>query len=220
MSANSRRRRTHYIRAAAAALVALIGSVVSGFGNIHHPSHTVGNIAPALVGAVIVLLGGSAAVRELSAAVREGASERAGEARGATIARIVSGAGYVIVALWTLSAVGISIQALLLGGALTGVVLGIAAQQTLGNVFAGLVLLVVRPFVVGQETVVKSTLGEYEGVVENIGLFYVTLQTPRGRVDIPNAVALASAVGPGARTAPPAEKEEPASEPEGQPSGT
>lgn len=220
MSADSRRRRRHYIRAALAALVALVGSVVSGFGDIHNPSYSLGTIAPAVAGALVVLLGGWAAVGELAAAVREGVSERTGEARGATIGRVVSVAGYVIVALWTLSSVGISIQGLLLGGALTGVVLGIAAQQTLGNVFAGLVLLIVRPFVVGQETVLKSTLGEYFGTVENIGLFYVTLQTAHGQVDVPNAVALASAVGPGARSQPEDEPEEPAGEAEAGVPGT
>ncbi len=89
--------------------------------------------------------------------------EKTGEARAVTLAKILSIAGFTIVFLWALSAVGIGIEALLLGGALTGVVLGIAAQQTLGNIFAGLVLLVVRPFMVGQDTVLKSSLGEYHG---------------------------------------------------------
>jgi small-conductance mechanosensitive channel len=199
MPADTRRRRK-LLRAAIATLVALVGTVVSGFGNIHDPTHRLGVIAPSVIGAGMVLLSGWVAVSALASAVREGAGAKAGEARGVTLARIVSVAGYVIVILWTLSALGISIQALLLGGALTGVVLGIAAQQTLGNIFAGLVLLIVRPFVVGQETVIKSTLGEYSGQVLNIGLFYVSMETGRGRVDVPNAVALASAVGPGART--------------------
>lgn len=200
-------------------MIALVGSVVADAGDIHHPSHSLGLIAPALAGAGIVLLGGLVAVRSLASAVRDAAAERTGDVRGATLARIVSIAGYVIVLLWTLSSLGVGIQALLLGGALTGVVLGIAAQQTLGNVFAGLVLLVVRPFAAGQEAVIKSTLGEYQGLVENVGLFYVTLQTAKGRVDVPNAVALASAVGPGARTsAEPDDEDEPPTETPGEPS--
>lgn len=197
---DTRRRRTLLTRAAIASLVAVVGTVVAGFGDIHDPTHRIGYIGPAVAGAVVVLLSGWVAVNALSAAVREGTSEKAGESRGATLGRLVSVTGYIIVVLWTLSALGVGIQALLLGGALTGVVLGIAAQQTLGNIFAGLVLLAVRPFVVGENTVIKNTLGEYVGLVENIGLFYVTVQTPKGRVDVPNAVALASAVGPGART--------------------
>lgn len=158
-------------------------------------------------------------MRALASAVREGIRERTGDARAVTLAKIVSMAGFTIVILWSLSAVGIGIQALLLGGALTGVVLGIAAQQTLGNIFAGLVLLVVRPFMVGEDTVIKSSVGEYKGRVQNIGLFYVTIETTRGRVDVPNALALASAVGPGAAAGD--DEEEPEIPPDGpeQPAG-
>lgn len=199
MPSQTRRRRRKLLRAALAALVAVIGSGIARFGhiNVNDPSLQLGDIAPA-VGALLILGGGWVSVKALSSAVREGIREKTGDARAVTLAKILSMAGFTIVILWSLSAVGIGIQALLLGGALTGVVLGIAAQQTLGNIFAGLVLLVVRPFMVGEETVLKSAIGEYKGQVSNIGLFYVTIETGNGRVDIPNALALASAVGPGA----------------------
>lgn len=193
------RRRTKLLRASVAALVAVVGSGIARFGHIDDPNRELGDIAP-VVGAVLILFGGWVAVRALAGVVRVSIREKTGEARAVTLAKILSIAGFTIVFLWALSAVGIGIEALLLGGALTGVVLGIAAQQTLGNIFAGLVLLVVRPFAVGQDTVLKSSLGEYRGVVENLGLFYVSIQTAKGRVDVPNAVALASAVGPGAST--------------------
>lgn len=203
------RRRRKLLRAALAALVAVIGSGIARFGhiNVTDPSLQLGDIAP-VVGALLILGGGWVAVRALASAVREGIREKTGDARAVTLAKILSMAGFTIVILWSLSAVGIGIEALLLGGALTGVVLGIAAQQTLGNVFAGLVLLVVRPFMVGEETVLKSSIGEYKGRVGNIGLFYVTLETEKGRVDVPNALALASAVGPGASTDDGEEEEE------------
>ena len=46
--------------------------------------------------------------------------------------------GYIFVRVVTLDLFEVSIQNLLLGGAITGVVLGIALQQILGNVFAAL----------------------------------------------------------------------------------
>ncbi len=195
-----RSRRGPFLRITGATLLALVGAIVASFGNLYDRERRLSEIAPAVGGAVLLLLAGSIAVRAAASAVREGASERVGEARGATLAKVVSVAGYIVVALWTLSALGVRIQALLLGGALTGVILGIAAQQTLGNVFAGIVLLVVRPFTVGEKAVIKTTLGQYEGVVTNIGFFYVTIATESGRVDVPNALALASAVGPGLRS--------------------
>ena len=55
-----------------------------------------------------------------------------------------------------LSMLSIPIGRLLLGGAIAGVVLGVAAQQSLGNVFAGLVLLMARPFAVGNRIRIRS----------------------------------------------------------------
>jgi small-conductance mechanosensitive channel len=202
------RRRGQVIRAAGAIFVALAGSIFASFGNIHDPEHRVGVIAPAVAGAVVILLAGLAAVRTAARSVREGSAGKIGDAKGSVLARVVGISGAVIVVLWTLSALRIGIQTLLLGGALTGVVLGIAAQQTLGNIIAGIVLLIVKPFLVGEKTVVKSTIGEYEGEVTNIGFLYVSMVTKNGRVDVPNAVALASAVGPGARTTPASEEED------------
>lgn len=192
--------RTRIVRAAAAIFVAIIGSVVAKFGNISDEQHRVSEILPAIAGAALVLLAGLAAVRVAASSVREGTVSKLGDTKGSGLAKVVGVSGTFIVVLWTMSALGIGLQGFLLGGALTGVVLGIAAQQTLGNVIAGIVLLVVKPFTVGEETVVKTTLGEYEGVVTNIGFMYVSIATKTGRVDVPNAVALASAVGPGART--------------------
>lgn len=192
--------RRRIIRAAVAIFIAIIGSVVAKFGNISDEQHRVGEIAPAVAGAAMVLIAGIAAVRVAASAVREGTVSKLGDAKGSGLSKVVGVSGTFVVILWTLSALGIGLQGLLLGGALTGIVLGIAAQQTLGNVIAGVVLLVVKPFTVGDETVVKTTLGEYEGRVTNIGFMYVSIITSTGQVDVPNAVALASAVGPGART--------------------
>lgn len=192
-------------------IIAVAGSVVASFGNIRDEQQRVGKIGPAVAGALIVLIFGSAAVRTVARSVREGTASRFGESKGGGLAKVIGVAGATIVGLWTLSALGVGFGGLLLGGALTGVVLGISAQQTLGNMIAGVVLLVVKPFMVGEDAVIKSGLGEYQGRVSNIGFMYVSIITSTGRVDLPNAVALASAVGPGARAAP--VDKEPAAEP-------
>ena len=53
--------------------------------------------------------------------------------------------------LLTLVLFGVPVSQLVLGGALTTVFVSIAAQQALGNVFAGLVLMLARPFKVGDD---------------------------------------------------------------------
>ena len=47
---------------------------------------------------------------------------------------------------------GVDPRTLAVGGAFTAVVVGLAAQNTLGNVLAGLILLSARPFKVGDRT--------------------------------------------------------------------
>src|SRR3954466_13135604 len=56
----------------------------------------------------------------------------------------------VVAVLIALRIAGLGPRTLALGGAFTAVVVGLAAQQTLGNLFAGMVLLSARPFRVGE----------------------------------------------------------------------
>jgi small conductance mechanosensitive channel len=86
----------------------------------------------------------------------------------------------------------------LVGGAVTGVIVGIAAQQSLGNFFAGLVLMFARPYVPGQRVTVYSGAmgGPFEGIIVDAGLVYTTIVTEAGPVNLPNAGLLGAAVGP------------------------
>ncbi len=140
-------------------------------------------------------------MRSAAAGTRIALEDVSGTARGTPVAFVVSIVGYVIVLLCLLAALHQPLTGLLLGGALTGVIIGIAAQQTLGNFFAGIVLLVVRPFTIGERVFLRSSIGEYEGVITNMSMFYVTIVVERGPVSLPNSAVLASAVGPGARSA-------------------
>src|SRR5204863_8622332 len=126
-------------------------------------------------------------------------------ARSTPLALLVQVLGYAIVLLLVLQVFNAPLGGLLFGGALTGVIIGIAAQQTLGNFFAGVVLMVVRPFTIGERVYIRSTVGEYEGTVTDMSMFYVTIDVDRGPVSLPNSAVLASAVGPGARSDDPKE---------------
>jgi small-conductance mechanosensitive channel len=93
---------------------------------------------------------------------------------------------------------GISLQALAVGGAFTAVVIGLAAQQTLGNLIAGMVLLSARPFRLGERIRLQAGAvgGRVEGIVSSLGLLYTTLAQGEDRMLIPNNVVLAAAVVP------------------------
>ncbi|MDQ3876951.1 MAG: mechanosensitive ion channel family protein [Actinomycetota bacterium] len=203
-----RRARPIAIRAAVAALVAITGLVLATkFGQLeqvgHGPNKDVATTTErllAICGAVVLLGAGIYAVRSAASAAKVALQDADDAARGTPVSFVISIVGYIIILLCLLAALHQPLTGLLLGGALTGVVIGIAAQQTLGNFFAGIVLLVVRPFTIGERVFLRSTVGEYEGVITNMSMFYVTIVVERGPVSLPNSAVLASAIGPGARS--------------------
>ena len=101
----------------------------------------------------------------------------------------------LVVAFWV---AGVEARTLALGGAFTAVILGLAAQQTLGNVIAGTVLLSARPFRVGDVVRLQGgTLGgQLEGTVSSLGLLYTTLAKGEDSIMVPNSAVLNAAVLP------------------------
>lgn len=108
---------------------------------------------------------------------------------------------FVSVAVTVLAAFavgGISLQAIAVGGGFAAVVFGLAAQQTLGNLFAGMVLLSARPFRLGERVRLQAgaLAGGADGVVASLGLLYTTLSRGEERIMIPNTLVLAAAIVP------------------------
>jgi small conductance mechanosensitive channel len=80
--------------------------------------------------------------------------------------------------------------ALLAGAGVASVVIGLAAQSTLGNLVAGLSMTIYRPFRLGDILQVAAPTGTEVGTVEHISLGYTTLRVQDGRfVVLPNSVA-------------------------------
>ena len=197
-------RRPRFLRAVAtvcgAALALIVGSSV-----VPRHAQTLGGRAlldiPAVVFLVLVIACARSSAVELDALARW----RGGQTAGSAMRMLVTGFGYAIALIGMLSMLSISVGHLLLGGAIAGVVIGIAAQQSLGNVFAGFVLLMARPFAVGNRVRVRSGAlgGEFYGTVTSMSLTYVSILTDEGMLRVPNSSLLAAAVGPWDRTAHP-----------------
>lgn len=139
---------------------------------------------------------GISATIGLSARARAGLQPLIGQAHAGVTRYVLLLAGMFTVLTIALSIYGQSPDKWLLGGAVTGVLLGIAAQQSLANLFAGLVLLFASPFRVGDHVRFRAGAlsGEIEGFVTDLSLTYVRLETEQGRMLLPNAQALAAAV--------------------------
>src|SRR5438034_4409842 len=72
-----------------------------------------------------------------------------GLGRAHSAATFVSVILYGIVIMLAITGAGFDLSGLLVGGALTGVIVGIAAQASLSNIIAGVVILFARPYTVG-----------------------------------------------------------------------
>jgi small-conductance mechanosensitive channel len=90
---------------------------------------------------------------------------------------------YIAAAFGALAFWGIELGDLLLGAGILGVILGLAFQNTLGSILAGFVLIISRPFEVGDWV----RIGDHEGFITEITINHVRLRNLDGEhVVLPN----------------------------------
>jgi small-conductance mechanosensitive channel len=108
------------------------------------------------------------------------------------VRRGVSVAAVVITAVVVLGMLGADPAGVVTLVAAVGLAFSLALQDILKNFFAGVYLLLERPFRVGETIKVK----DQQGTVENIGVRTTTLRTPDNvQVLVPNAIVFAEVVG-------------------------
>jgi small-conductance mechanosensitive channel len=148
--------------------------------------------------AVAFCVFGSIATIGLSGNARTILEPRVGPAHAAVVRYGLLLIGAFTTLVVTLLLFDVPVGQLVLGGALTSVFVGIAAQQALGNVFAGMVLLLARPFRVGDAISLQAGAlgGPLEGTVTDIGITYVRLDTGSSIMSVPNSQVLNAVVGP------------------------
>jgi small conductance mechanosensitive channel len=147
---------------------------------------------------VLLVVLGWALARLLGRGIGPALYRRLEPGTAGTIGFLVRLATIVTVIIVALRIAGLKPGTLAVGGAFTAVVVGLAAQQVLGNLLAGIVLLSNRPFRVGERIRLQGgpVAGQLEGVVGQLGLFYTTLVSGADRILVPNGVVLQSAVTP------------------------
>jgi small conductance mechanosensitive channel len=158
-----------------------------------------GTDVPVRIIAAILLAGvGWRFARDLGRAMGPRLLARFDAGTASTVGFLVQLITLVAVVVVALRLVDLDPRAIALGGALTAVVLGLAAQNTLGNLIAGAVLLSARPFRVGERVRMQggSLGGEIEGTIVSLGLVYTTLGRGEERMLIPNNAVLAASIVP------------------------
>jgi small conductance mechanosensitive channel len=180
--------------------VRLFGTEVAANPDTHRPAHKILEAAldtPIRVATVLALMIlGWAIARDAGRGLGPALFRRLDPATAGTVGFVIRLATVVLAFVVALSVAGIGAGELALGGAFTAVIVGLAAQQTLGNLIAGTVLLSARPFRVGERVRLQGgpLAGQIEGTVSSLGLLYTTFATGEDSIMVPNSVVLNVAV--------------------------
>lgn len=172
------------------AIVVLDHNLASVITNSKLRSHLTTPIQIVSVIALVVL--GWVIARDAGRAFGPLLFRRMEPATAGTVGFLIRLVAIVVALAVALDAAGVEAQTLALGGALTAVILGLAAQQTFGNLIAGAVLLSARPFRVGERVRLQggALAGQVDGVVSSLGLLYTTFVAGEESIMVPNSVVL------------------------------
>ena len=149
---------------------------------------TAGNI----VAAIVILIVGMIVIKYLMKALRKLKSfEKLDQTTTRFILNFVKWALYVILIIAVISMLGVPMAEVIAVLASAGVAIGLALQGALSNLAGGILLLILRPFRVGDYV----DAADASGVVQSINLFYTVLLTiDNKRVTVPNGTLMNSTV--------------------------
>jgi small-conductance mechanosensitive channel len=197
--------RPKFRRAIVSGLVFVAAAVMGAYDDGVKATHKVNGIPVAdqthrliaLVAIGVCLVAGVLTVQLVGNELARLARHRGSPAAASAIRLGVQIIGYLAILVTVLGLFAVKIESVLLSGAIVSVVLGLAAQQSLGNAFAGVVLLVSRPFRVGDYITLRAGAlgGQYDGRVTAISLMFTMMQTADGPISFPNAAVLSAATG-------------------------
>jgi small-conductance mechanosensitive channel len=149
-----------------------------------------------LAGAIIAI--GWQLARDVGRALRPVLTRHLEPATAGTVGFLIRLWTMLLVAVVALRVAGLAEHTLAIGGAVTAVLVGLAAQQTFGNVIAGTMLASAQPFRVGERVRMQGgpLAGTVEGTVSSLGLLYTVLAQGEDAIMIPNSVVMNVAVVP------------------------
>lgn len=183
------------IRLVPMAVLAIIGAYLASTHSNPRPS-TIQEGVLVILGVILFLVTSISFLNVFANTFNKVLGMRMGIGRASMFKFIIKLIGYIIIGLVLLSSIHISVTNLLLGTAIIGIILGAAAQQTLGNFFASIVIVVDRPFSVGQNITINSGAlgGTYTGTVMDISFSHTRLRLEdNSTVRLPNASLLSGA---------------------------
>jgi len=158
---------------------------------------------------VTLLVGGYLAIRIINGIIERVVEPTIGATRARGIKNLFQVIAGLILVVLVFAIFGVNITAVLIGAGFLGIVLGLAAQQVLGNVFAGLAMLVSKPFEIGDRVTIATSsyggtapsyahetqAGGFTGVVQDVGIFFTRVSLDNGVPAVfPNSVVIGAII--------------------------
>jgi len=152
--------------------------------------------------AIVVLVFGVLLSALIARAINEYIKKNGVKQEAGTISRLFSIIAYTTVAIIALYLMHINVTGLLISAGFLGIVLGLAAQSTLSNVFSGISMIIAKPFEPGDYITVQTWqysrmpstypheefIPGYNGVVNKIGLLYTEIIENNIPLYVPNSI--------------------------------
>ncbi|MFP3064871.1 MAG: mechanosensitive ion channel family protein [Sulfolobus sp.] len=164
-----------------------------------------------VVDTVIIVLVGIISVNLIAKSLKSKVGDYIGKTTSESISLVVQILGYTIIGIIALTTLHVGISSALFGGTVLGLVLGLAIQTSLSNVFAGLFLILSKPFNIGDRVTITTwqygllapvyppkfwsndfLIPGYTGIITDISLMFTTILTDENVVmKIPNMIQAA-----------------------------
>ena len=159
--------------------------------------------------AVIVLTGGYLVIRIVDRMIERIVGPTLGITRAQGVKNLLQVIAAIILVAFIFAMFGVNLTAALIGAGFLGIVLGLAAQQVLGNIFAGLSLLASKPFEIGDRVKLatssygltgstyahESEPSGFTGVVQDVGIFFTHVLLDNGVPAVfPNSVVIGAMI--------------------------
>jgi small conductance mechanosensitive channel len=157
--------------------------------------------------AIIVLVAGYAWIMIVTEIIEKIVEPTLGVTRAHGIKNIFYVVAAIILIVVISAIFNFNLTGILVGAGFAGIVLGLAAQQVLGNIFGGLSLLASRPFDIGDRITIvtpsfgllgesyshEALLNGFTGVVTDITIFFTKMDLDSGTPAVlPNSVVVGS----------------------------
>jgi small conductance mechanosensitive channel len=146
-----------------------------------------------VLGIVAILVVGKIAIMLITRILRKvfNRSRKINDLMARFLVKVVATIGWIMVLLVIIGRLGVDLAPIIAGLGITGFILGFAFQETIGNLLAGVMIILNSPFRIGDYV----DVGSLSGTVREMDMMCVTLSTPDNkRVILANKLVWGNAI--------------------------